>query len=74
MSMKVKDSYNISIELNGIALYFFLYGNVLAVADPVTDILTLREFYLNDHKTWPWFGVGLVFAILPSLAISLRYL
>ena len=66
--MNVKDSYNISIELNGIALYFFLYGNVLAVADPVTDILTLREFYLNYHKTL--FGVGLVFAILPSLAMS----
>ena len=40
----------------------------LAVADSVTDILTLREFYLNDYKTL--FGVGLVFAILPSLAVS----
>ena len=50
---------------------FLLVGTILAVADPVTDILTLREFYLNGHKTW--FGVGLVFVILPSLVISCLY-
>lgn len=41
-----------------------LVGSVLAVVDPVTDILTLREFYLKDHKIW--FGVGLAFVVLPS--------
>ena len=50
---------------------FLLVGTILAVADPVTDILTLREFDVNDHKTW--FGVGLVFVILPSLVISCLY-
>lgn len=51
-----------------------LVGSVLAVVDPVTDILTLREFYLKDHKVW--FGMGLAFVILPSLSMSIaaRYL
>ena len=39
-------------------------GAVLSVADPITDILTVVEFYRTDHKTW--FGVGLTFIILPS--------
>ena len=42
-----------------------LFGAILSVADPVTDVLTLVEFYRTDHKTW--FGVGLTFIILPSL-------
>ena len=41
-----------------------LFGAVLSVADPITDILTVVEFYRTDHKTW--FGVGLTFFILPS--------
>lgn len=45
-----------------------LVGSVLAVVDPVTDILTLREFYLKDHKIW--FGVGLAFVVLPSFILS----
>lgn len=45
-----------------------LVGFVLAVVDPVTDILTLREFYLKDHKIW--FGVGLAFVVLPSFFMS----
>ena len=47
---------------------FLLVGSVLAVVDPVTDILTLREFYLEDHKIW--FGVGLAFVIIPSVSVS----
>ena len=42
-----------------------LVGVVLAFADPITDILTLVEFYRADHKTW--FGVGLTFVVLPCL-------
>ena len=42
-----------------------LFGTILSIADPITDILTLVEFYREDHKTW--FGVGLTFFILPSL-------
>ena len=33
------------------------------MADPITDILTLVEFYRADHKRW--FVVGLCFIILP---------
>ena len=40
-----------------------LVGTILSIADPVTDVLTLVEFYRTDHKTW--FGVGLTFIILP---------
>ena len=42
-----------------------LFGIILSIADPITDILTLVEFYRADHKTW--FGVGLTFVILPSV-------
>ena len=44
----------------------FLAGAILGVADPITDILTVVEFYRNDHKIL--FGVGLFFVILPCLA------
>ena len=44
-----------------------LVGSVLAAVDPVTDILTLREFYLKDHKIW--FGVGLAFVVIPSFIL-----
>ena len=50
---------------------FLLVGSVLAAVDPVTDILTLREFYLKDHKVW--FGVGLVFVLLPSLLLTTNH-
>ena len=46
-------------------IFVVLFGTVLSIADPITDILTLVEFYRTDHKTW--FGVGLTFIILPSL-------
>ena len=42
-----------------------LFGTILSIADPITDVLTLMEFYRTDHKTW--FGVGLTFIILPSV-------
>ena len=49
-----------------------LFGTILSFADPITDILTLVEFYRADHKTW--FGVGLTFIILPSLIIISYFL
>ena len=42
-----------------------LFLTILSIADPITDLLTLVQFYRADHKTW--FGVGLTFIILPSL-------
>ena len=52
-------------ELKWYDIFVVLFGTVLSIADPITDILTLVEFYRTDHKTW--FGVGLTFTILPSL-------
>ena len=45
-------------------IFVVLFGTILSIADPITDILTLVEFYRTDHKMW--FGVGLTFIILPS--------
>ena len=50
-------------ELKWYSIFVVLFGTILSIADPVTDILTLVEFYRADHKTW--FGVGLTFIILP---------
>ena len=46
-------------------MFVVLFGAILSIADPITDVLTLVEFYRTDHKTW--FGVGLTFIVLPSL-------
>ena len=43
-----------------------LLAAILSFADPMTDILTLVEFYREDHKTW--FAVGLAFVVLPCVA------
>ena len=51
-------------ELKWYSVFVVLFGTILSIADPVTDILTVVEFYRADHKTW--FGVGLTFIILPS--------
>ena len=51
-------------ELKWYSIFVVLFGTILSIADPVTDILTLVEFYRADHKTW--FGVGFTFIILPS--------
>ena len=52
-------------ELKWYSIFLVLFGAILSIADPITDVLTLVEFYRTDHKTW--FGVGLTFIILPSL-------
>ena len=52
-------------ELKWYDIFVPLFGAILSIADPITDVLTLVEFYRTDHKTW--FGVGLAFIILPSL-------
>ena len=44
-------------------IFLALLGTILSFADPITDILTLVEFYRADHKKW--FTVGLVFIIFP---------
>ncbi len=49
-----------------------LFGAILSFADPITDILTLAQFYRADHKIW--FYVGLSFVILPCLVFPIAYL
>ena len=51
--------------------FVLLVGAILSFADPITDILTLVEFYRADHMTW--FGVGLTFVLLPCLAFPVAY-
>ena len=64
-----RELFNISrVKVKWYDTILLLVGSVLAAVDPVTDILTLREFYLNDHKIW--FGVGLVFVVWPSLSMT----
>ena len=52
-------------ELKWYSIFVVLFGTILSIADPITDVLTLVEFYRADHKTW--FGVGLTFIILSCL-------
>ena len=59
--MKVED-------LKWYSPFLFLLGAFLGFAAPITDILTLVEFYRTDHKTW--FGVGLAFVILPCVPFA----
>ena len=47
----------------------FLVGAVLSFADPITDILTLVEFYRADHVIW--FFVGLFFVLFPCFVFPL---
>ena len=63
-SMKVED-------LKWYSPFVFLFGAILSFADPITDILTLVEFYRADQKTW--FGVGLAFVILPCFVFLQLY-
>ena len=53
-------------DLKWYSPFVFFAGAILSFADPITDILTLVEFYREDHKVW--FGVGLTFVLLPCLA------
>ena len=62
--MKVED-------LKWYSPFVFLLGAILNFADPITDILTLVEFYRTDNKIW--FGVGLAFVILPCLLFPALY-
>ena len=53
-------------------IFVDLFGITLSITDPITDILTLVEFYRADHKTW--FVVGLCFIILPLVFFYLLIL
>ena len=57
--------------MNWYSKYVFLVGAILSFADPITDILTLVQFYLQDHKTW--FAVSLGFIFLPWVPFGYYY-
>ena len=63
--MEVKD-------LKWYSPFVYFVGAILSFADPITDILTVVEFYRSDHKTW--FGVGLTFVLLPCLAFPVLFI
>ena len=58
-------------DLKWYSPFVFFAGVILSFADPITDILTVVEFYRADHKAW--FGVGLTFVLLPCLAFPLVF-
>ena len=58
-------------KLKWYSLFVFLFGAIVGFADPITDILTLVEFYRADHKTW--FGVRLAFIILSCFLYPAAY-
>ena len=58
-------------DLKWYSPFVLLVGAILSFADPITDILTLVEFYRADHITW--FAVGLTFVLLPCLAFPVVY-
>jgi len=59
------------MEVKWYSFPVLLVGVILSFADPITDILTLVEFYRTGHKTW--FRVGLAFVILPCLFFVVLY-
>ena len=56
-------------KLRWYSIILYLVGSIISLVDPVTDILTVSKFYHAGHKTW--FGVGLLFIILPSLLLPM---
>lgn len=55
-----------SKEITNTDILMLLPLSALSLADPITDILALMEFYNAGHKAW--FAVGLIFFILPCFA------
>ena len=58
-------------DLKWYSPFFFFVGAILGFADPITDILTLVEFYRTDHNTW--FIIGLTFVFLPCLVFPVLF-
>ena len=58
-------------DLKWYSLFVIFVGAILSFADPITDILTLVEFYRADQKTW--FGVWLTFVLLPCFVFQVLF-
>lgn len=59
-------------DLKWYSTFFFLLGAILGFADPVTDALTLAEFYKEKHRRW--FQWGVIFMVVPCLVFLMVYM
>ena len=59
-------------DLKWYSTFFFLLGAILGFADPVTDALTLAEFYKEKHRRW--FQWGVIFMAVPCLVFLMVYM
>ena len=58
-------------DLKWYSTFVFLIGTILSFADPITDALTLAEFYEQRHGQW--FKWGVTFMIVPCPMFSMLY-
>ena len=58
-------------DLKWYSTFLFLLGAILGFADPVTDALTLAEFYKEKHRRW--FKWGVIFMI-PCVVFVMVYM
>lgn len=59
-------------DLKWYSTFLFLLGAILGFADPVTDALTLAEFYKEKHRRW--FKWGVIFMIVPCVIFVMVYM
>ena len=59
-------------DLKWYSTFFFLLGAILGFADPVTDALTLAEFYKEKHRRW--FQWGVIFMVVPCVVFLMVYM
>ena len=59
-------------DLKWYSTFLFLLGAILGFADPVTDALTLAEFYKEKHRRW--FKWGVIFMIVPCVVFVMVYM
>ena len=58
-------------DLKWYSTFLLLIGTILSFADPITDVLTLVEFYKKNHIKW--FKWGVVFMIIPCVVYMMVY-
>ena len=58
-------------NLKWYSTFLLLIGTILSFADPITDVLTLVEFYKKNHVKW--FKWGVVFMIIPCVVYMMVY-
>lgn len=56
-------------KLRWYSIILYIVGSIISLVDPVTDILTVSNFYRAGHITW--FIMGALFVILPCLLLPM---